>query len=212
MKSVALSGNKRAERGTTDAKEKRSEGKIPAVLYGGKENIHFTVNTVKFDKVINSPHVYFVDLDIEGTKVRAILKEVQYHPVNDSVLHADFLEVTEGKLLTVALPVQVEGKSPGVANGGKLRAVTRKLKVRGLAKDMPEAITADISTLKIGDSIKVGSLSYEGLTFLDSANTVVAAVKMSRVAISEEEEEEAEGAEGEATEGEATEGEAAAAE
>jgi len=200
MKSVALQGNKRTDRGTTNAKALRTEEKVPAVLYGGKENTHFTVNEIQFGKLINSPNVYFVDLDVDGSKHRAIIKEVQYHPVTDRVLHVDFLEVIEGQPLTVNLPIQLTGQSKGVLNGGKLRMVTRRLQVRGLAEAMPEFITIDITSLRIGQSIKVGALSIDGLTFLDSENAVVVAVKRSRVVVEDEEEEE-EGEEGATAEG-----------
>jgi len=202
MKSVALSGNKRTDRGTTDAKSLRKENKIPAVIYGGKENIHFTVDEVKFSKIIHSPDVYFIDLDIDGTTCRAIIKEVQFHPVTDRAIHIDFLEIVAGKEVTVNMPVKITGNSPGVSNGGTLRVVTRKLTLKGMADALPEFVEVDITPLKIGDSIKVGSLDVEGLEFLDAANAVIVAVKMSRNASTDEEEEEegAEGAEAETTE------------
>ena len=192
MKSIALQGNKRAERGTTNAKALRNEEKIPAVLYGGKENTHFTVKEIPFGKIINSPNVYFVDLDIDGSKHRAIIKDVQFHPVTDKVLHADFLEVSEGKAVTVNMPIKLTGNSKGVLNGGKLRMVTRRLKVSGLAEVLPEFITIDITNLRIGQSIKVGDINVDGLSLLDAANAVVVAVKRSRVSAADEEEEEGE--------------------
>ncbi len=204
MKSVALKGNKRADRGSSDAKSLRKEEKIPAVLYGGKENTHFTVNEIQFGKIINSPNVYFVDLDIEGSKHRAIVKDVQFHPVTDKVLHIDFLEAVEGQAITVSLPIKITGTSKGVLAGGKLRTVTRRLKVRGLAEALPDFITVDITPLKIGQSIKVADLASDGLTFLDAANAVVVAMSAS----SGDEDEE----EGEATEAAAEETAEASAE
>ncbi|MCB0409989.1 MAG: 50S ribosomal protein L25/general stress protein Ctc [Flavobacteriales bacterium] len=204
MKSVALKGNKRADRGSSDAKSLRKEEKIPAVLYGGKDNVHFTVNQIQFEKIINSPNVYFVDLDIEGSKHRAIVKDVQFHPVTDKVLHIDFLEAIEGQAITVSLPIKITGTSKGVLAGGKLRTVTRRLKVRGLAEALPDFITVDITPLKIGQSIKVADLASDGLTFLDAANAVVVAIKMSRAAMSassgDEDEEEGEATEAAAEE------------
>lgn len=196
MKSIALQGNKRADRGTTDAKALRNAEKIPAVLYGGKENTHFTVNEIQFGKIINSPNVYFVNLDVDGSTHRAIIKDVQFHPVTDRVLHIDFLEVEEGKAITVNLPIKLTGASKGVLAGGKLRVVTRRLKVRGLAEALPEFITIDITPLKIGQSIKVENISVDGLTLLDAANAVVVAVKRSRVSTADtDEDEDEEGAE-----------------
>jgi len=183
MKSIALKGNKRTDRGSSDAKSLRKEDKIPAVLYGGKESTHFMIDEIPFGKIINSPNVYFVDLNIDGTTVRSIIKEIQYHPVTDKVLHVDFLEVVAGKPVTVLLPIKITGTSKGVISGGKLRTVTRRLRVRGLADALPEAITVDITPLNIGQSIKVGDIKVSGLTLLDAANAVVVAVKMSRAAV-----------------------------
>lgn len=213
MKSVALSGNKRAERGTSNAKSLRREEKVPCVIYGGKENVHFTVNEIAFGKLIHTPEVFFINLDIDGTAIKAIIKDVQYHPVTDRVMHVDFLEVTENKAVTVKLPVKLVGASKGVLNGGKLRMVTRKLEINGLPSALPEFIEIDITNVKIGQSIKVGEIKGEGLTFLDAANAVVIAVKRSRVVVAEDEEEEgAEGEEGATAEGAEAATEATAAE
>lgn len=195
MKSVALNGNKRAERGTSNAKSLRKEEQVPCVIYGGKENTHFTVNEIAFGKLVNSPEVFFVELDIDGAAHKAIIKDVQYHPVTDRVMHVDFLEVAADKPVTIKLPVKLTGSSKGVLNGGKLRTVTRKLKVNGLPSALPEFIEIDITNLKIGQSIKVAEVNIDGLTFLDASNAVVVAVKRSRVAVADEDEE-GEGEEG----------------
>ncbi len=192
MKTVALSGNKRAERGSSNAKTQRKEERIPCVIYGGKENVHFTVNEVLFSKLINTPEVFFIDLDVEGAKFKAIIKEVQYHPVTDRPMHVDFLEVSEDKAVTVKLPIKLSGNARGVLNGGKLRTVTRRLTVNGLPSALPENIELDITNLRIGQAIKVGEIEKEGLTFLDAGNAVVVAIKRSRVAVAEEDEEEGE--------------------
>ncbi|MCB0401133.1 MAG: 50S ribosomal protein L25/general stress protein Ctc [Flavobacteriales bacterium] len=209
MKTVALSGNNRAERGSSNAKTLRKDESIPCVIYGGKENTHFTVNEVKFGKLVNTPEVFFIDLDVDGKKFKAIIKDVQYHPVTDRPLHVDFLEVSEDKALTVKLPVSLKGNSRGVMNGGKLRTVTRKLTVSGLPSALPENIELDITNLRIGQSIKVGEIEKEGLRFLDADNAVVVAIKRSRVAVADNDDEEdeegaeaaAEGAEAPAAEG-----------
>lgn len=216
MKSVALSGNKRAERGTSNANSLRKEEKIPCVIYGGKENIHFTVNEIAFGKLINTPEVFFVDLDIDGKTYKTIIQSVQFHPVTDRPIHIDFLEVFEDKAVTVKLPVILKGNARGVINGGKLRKVTRKLTVNGLPSALPENIELDISSLKIGQSIKVEEIERDGLSFLDASNAVVVAVKRSRVVVEDEEEDEEgeEGAEGaeEGAEGGEAKAEPAAAE
>tara|TARA_B110000459_G_scaffold109596_1_gene121466 strand:+ start:1151 stop:1780 length:630 start_codon:yes stop_codon:yes gene_type:complete len=188
MKSVALNGNKRAERGTSNANNLRKEEKVPAVIYGGKENVHFTVSEVKFNKIINTPEVYFIDLDVDGAKFKAIIKDVQFHPVTDRVLHIDFLEVDEKKTLTIKIPVKLTGRSKGVADGGTLKTPKTSLEVNGLPNAIPENIEIDITELKIGDSIKVGDLDFSGLTFLGADNAVVVGVKMSRAVVIEDEE------------------------
>jgi len=198
MKSVALTGIKRTERGSTDANSLRKQEKIPCVIYGGKENILFTVEELKFNKLINTHEVHLIDLDIDGAKFKAIIKDVQFHPVTDKTIHVDFLEISENKPVMMQIPVTVVGVSKGVLNGGKLRMVTRRLKVVGLPSALPETIELDITSLKIGQSIKVSEIKIEGLTFLDSANSVVVAVKVSRVALLSEEEEAAEAAAAEA--------------
>jgi len=196
MESISLNGNKRTERGTTAARAIRKENKVPCVIYGGKENIHFTVNELQFSKIIHTPKVYFINLAIDGTNFKAIIKDVQFHPVTDKPLHVDFLEVIEDKLLTVNIPIKITGTSKGVLNGGKLRIVTRKLKINGLPSALPESIEIDITKLKIGQTIKVDELNVDGITFLDAKNAVVVAVKTSRVAVDEDaEEEETEGSE-----------------
>ncbi len=190
MKTIALSAIKRTEVGSVDAKQIRKEGNIPCNIYGVNGNTNFYVNEIIFNKIINSPEVYFVDLDIDGKKHKAIIKEVQFHPVTDKTLHVDFLEVSKEKPVNVTLPVKTTGTSKGVLAGGKLRMVTRRLKVRGLVEDLPEFIEVDITSLKIGQTCKVADLNVKGLTFLDAANAVVVAVKMSRVATVVDDEEE----------------------
>ncbi len=187
MKSVALSGNVRAERGSANAGNLRKEEKVPCVIYGGKENIHFTINEVKFNKIINTPEVYFIDLDVDGAKFKAIIKALQFHPVTDRVIHVDFLEVFEDKAITVKIPVKLTGRSKGIANGGTLRTAKKILAINGLPSAIPENIVIDITELKIGQSIKVGEIDYPGLTFLGADNAVVVAVKMSRAVIEDEE-------------------------
>ena len=202
MKSVALSGNKRSETGKTDAKAVRRNENVPCVLYGGKDNVHFQVNAIAFEKLINTPEVFFIDLDIDGASYKGIIKDVQFHPVTDNILHVDFLQVEEDKNVTVSVPVKITGSSKGVLAGGKLRVVTRKVKLNGLPSAMPENVEVDITPLAIGQSIKVGDLNLDGLSFLDSDNTVIAAVKMSRAAMSGAgaADEDEEGEEGEETE------------
>ena len=197
MKTVSLSGALRAHVGKKDAKKHRKEGNIPCVLYGGKEQVHFIVNDFQFGKLIFTPEVNLVNLDIEGKTTLALLQDVQYHPVTDKVLHADFLVVTEDKPVIVSLPVKTTGVSPGVLAGGKLIIKMRKILVKGLIANLPEVITVDIKGMTIGSSIKVKDLSIEGITFLNVPSAVVISVKTARVIALEEDEEEEEEGEGE---------------
>ena len=200
MKKAQLSGSLRANVGKKDTKALRNEGLVPCVLYGAGDQVHFSVRSVDVQKLIFSPDVYQVELDIEGgRKAVAIIQDLQMHPVKDTPVHVDFLELKDDKKVKVSLPVRHTGSAIGVMNGGKLRRPYRKLQVVGLPGDLPEAITVDVTELKIGQGIRISDLDNEGIEFLEPDNAVIIAVKMARGAVDEEEELE-EGEEG--TEGE----------
>ena len=190
MKIAQLSGSLRANVGKKDAASLRAAGRVPCVLYGQGSQTHFSVKQNDIEKLVFSPDVYQVDLDIEGKKTRGIIQELQQHPLKDTVQHVDFLELNESKPVKVKLPVRVSGSSIGVMNGGKLMLAFRHLQCIGLPDDLPESIELDISKLRIGDSIRVNAVNYNGVTFLDPATAVVVSVKMARGAGLEEEEEE----------------------
>ena len=196
MKSLELSGSKRVALGKKESKKLRKEGQVPCVVYGGKENIHFTAKSIDFSKIIYTPAVYILKLDIDGEKVDAIIQDLQFHPVTDALTHVDLVQLTEGKAITISLPVTLTGSSKGVMNGGKLRLNKRKVKVNGLPSALVDDVKIDITNLKIGDSIRISELSVDGLKFLEAENDVVVAVKTSRKAVAEAAEEE----EGEAAE------------
>lgn len=198
MKTVSLSGTPRAYVGKKDAKKQRREGKIPCVMYGGEKQIHFTIEENKFNKIIFTPDVYAIKLNLDGKEFDAILQDIQYHPVQDHVLHADFLEVIPGKPVKVAIPIKTVGNAPGVIAGGVLFLKMKKLLLEGLLENIPEIIEVDISKLKIGDSILVKDLSIENINILSIANEAVATVKTARAAMMSvpEEDEEEEGEEG----------------
>lgn len=202
MKSLGLTGTKRAI-GTKGAKQLRANGQVPCVIYGGEENIHFSVDAIAFDKFIYTPNVYQVILDIDGEKVNAVIQHVDYHPVTDAAIHVDFIQVFDDKPVVVAMPVVLQGNAIGVRNGGILSLRKRKMKLRGLASAIPEDITINIEKLRIGQTIKVKDVAAlnPSLDFAGSPNDVVVAIKTSRKAVAETEEEEEEGAEGEAAEG-----------
>ncbi|MDX2359209.1 MAG: 50S ribosomal protein L25 [Crocinitomicaceae bacterium] len=198
MKKAQLSGSLRASVGKKDTSALRNAGLVPCVLYGQGEQIHFSVRAVDVQKLIYSPDVYQVELDIEGgRKAAAIIQDLQMHPVKDTAMHVDFLELDDSKPVKVSLPLRAVGSPIGVMNGGKLRQPYRKLRVIGLPGDLPEEISVDVADLRIGDSIRVSELDAGKIEFLEPSNAVVLGVKMARgAADDEEEEEEAEGAEG----------------
>jgi len=193
MKKVSLSGSVRKNVGKKDAKLIRREGLVPAVLYGNKEQTHFALKEVDIKKLVFTPNVYIVELDIDGKKADGIIKEVQMHPVTDRILHVDFQEVVDGKEVKIEIPVNITGLSVGVKNGGKLRQNFRKLKAVALVDKLPDTIDVDVTNLKIGGKIRVGDIDIEGVSFLNPESAVVVAVQMARGAkvVTDEEEEEA---------------------
>lgn len=180
MLTIDLAGQSRTNLGKKESKHLRAAGSIPCVLYGVGENKNFTVEAKAFDKVIITPNVYVVVLNIDGVSHKAILKEVQFHPVTDQVLHVDFLEVTDEKPFMIKLPIKVVGHSEGVKQGGKLKVKMRKMKVSGLLKDLPSELVVDVTSLGLGQSVKLASLSFEGLTIEDPKSSVVCSVLATR--------------------------------
>ncbi|RLD46157.1 MAG: 50S ribosomal protein L25 [Bacteroidetes bacterium] len=186
MKTVSMSGSLRENVGKKDAKALRNAEKVPCVIYGGEKQLHFAVPNKDFRHLVYSPDIAFVDLDIEGTKYKAILQDIQFHPVSDNILHADFKELVDGKKIIMAVPVKTNGLPVGVAEGGKLMVKLRKLKVKALPEFMPEAISVDVAHLNIGDSVKVKEISIDNAELLDTPNAVAVAVNMTRAAVAAE--------------------------
>lgn len=182
MKTFELKGAVRTDLGKKATKAERVVDKVPCVLYGGVENTHFTTTVSEIRKMIYSPEVFVVNLDIDGKKTKAIMKALQFHPVSDKVLHIDFLEITEDKPVVVELPVKLEGLAEGVKAGGKLALEMRKLKVKGLYTQIPENIVIDVTELGLGKSIQVAKVSAANLEILNAKNAVVAQVKLTRAA------------------------------
>jgi large subunit ribosomal protein L25 len=208
MKTVSLSGSLRENVGKKDAKKHRVEGKIPCVLYGGKEQVHFVADDKLFRKIIFTPEVYLVKLVIAGNEYDTIIQDLQFHPVTDRILHVDFLEIMPDKPVTIGVPVKLTGVAPGVLKGGKLITKMRKLKVKALSKDLPDSVTLSIDALDIGDSVKVGDVKRDNILFLDSPASVIVGVRTARAVVEEVPAGEVAAEEG-ATEGaEAKEGEA----
>ena len=182
MKTFELAGEVRSEVGKKATKAVRSAEAIPCVLYGGKENVHFTVTESAVRKLVYSPDVFVVNLTVGGVTTTSIMKELQFHPVTDKILHLDFLEISETKPVVVEVPVQLLGLAEGVKAGGKLSLEMRKLKVKGLYTNIPESISVDVSSIGLGKSISVGKLSLKDLEILNSKNAIVAQVKLTRAA------------------------------
>jgi large subunit ribosomal protein L25 len=180
MKSVSMSGSLRENVGKKDAKAQRANGFIPCVIYGGKEQLQFVVKEEQFRHLLFTPEVKYVELDVNGRKLEAIVQATQWHPITDHLLHVDFLEIVEGKPVTIGIPVMLTGTSPGVLRGGKLVKKNRKLTVNGLLKDIPEMIIVDISNLEINDMIKVNDLSVPNLTFVENPNTLIVSIASTR--------------------------------
>jgi large subunit ribosomal protein L25 len=192
MKKAQLSGSLRSNVGKKDAKAQRVAGLVPCVIYGSGEQTHFSVRSVDVQKIIFSADVFQVEIDIDGTKKMAIIQDLQMHPVRDTPMHVDFLELDDARPVKVSLPLRTEGAPIGVMNGGKLRQPYRKLRMLGLPGALPEAVTLDVSHLKIGTSIRISDLEIAGVEVLEPASAVVVSVKMARGASEEEEEEAAE--------------------
>jgi len=187
MKSIEVKGSAReiAARSSEQAralKEIRKNNGVPCVLYGGGENLHFTVTNENLRHLVYTPDIYLVNLDVDGKKVKAILKDIQFHPVKDNILHVDFLEVAENKPIVIEVPVQLEGLAEGVKAGGKMTLQMRKLKVKAMYDKVPERLVVNVSHLGLGKTIQIGELSYEGLELLNAKDAVVCAVKLTRAA------------------------------
>lgn len=180
MNTIAISGSPRENVGKRDAKELRYAGKVPAVLYGGKEQIHFAVDAPALRDLVYTPEVNFVDLEIGGKKTKAIMQDIQFHPLTEKILHIDFLQLFDDKPVTIEIPVKLTGTSPGVKEGGKLVQKLRKLKVKALPKDMPQYVEVSLEPLTVGKSVRVRDLKPEGYIITNVKEDTVVSVIMSR--------------------------------
>ena len=186
MKTVSLSGSPRASVGKTDAATLRAKGQVPCVIYGGNEQIHFYADERAFKNIIYTPDTNLVNITIDGKNYLTVLQEAQFHKINDKLIHADFLQVIEGKPVSVQIPVKTVGQSQGVKDGGKLTVKMRKLKVRGLVNKLPERIEINIENLGIGKSISIGDINIDGVTLLHPKNISVVSVQTTRNVAAEE--------------------------
>jgi large subunit ribosomal protein L25 len=188
MKTIEIKGSFRTELGKKSSKQLRKTGNVPCVIYGNKENIHFHAHENSFKNLVYTPEAHLVKLSIEDKEYKVVLKDMQFHPVNDKILHADFIEIIDNKPVVINIPVKVTGDSEGVIAGGKLSIKRRSLKVKGLAHDLPESLPIDITNLKIHEGVKVGDLSYDKIELLDPKISMVLTIATSRVAQKTDEE------------------------
>lgn len=182
MKSVELQGTLRDLKGKKASKSLRAQENVPSVLYGNGENKFFSASESQLREIIYTPNVYLINLDLNGKKHKAIIQDIQFHPVTDKPIHIDFLEVTDDKKVVVNLQVQTVGNSPGVKEGGKLSIDKKRLKVKAYVKDIPEAVNVDITTLGMGKTIRIGDLKFDKVEFVEPASMPVVSVKTTRAA------------------------------
>ena len=186
MKELNLNGKLRATGRKADVNSVRRESRVPSVIYGsGVENTSFSVDEKELKALTHSPYPHLVNLDVEGKQFKAIMKDIQYHPVTDRPLHVDFFAIDEAKPVTVEVPVKITGNSEGVRAGGKLNAPCRKLKVSGLVANIPDDLTVDITTLGLGKQINAGDIKVDGIQIVSPKSTLVVAVRMTRNAATE---------------------------
>ena len=190
MKEINVTGQKRTDLGKKASKTLRKEGLVPCNLYGqatadGKPvAMSFACPMTELRKVVYTPHIYVINLVIDGESHTAIMKELQFHPVTDALLHVDFLEVNDQKPITIGIPVKLVGLAQGVRDGGRMNLSIRKMNVTAPYQQIPEHLDVDVTALKIGKSIKVGELSYEGLELTTGKDVIVCSIKMTRAAMS----------------------------
>lgn len=182
MKTIEIIGYKRANLGKVGAQRAREEGNVPCVLYGGGEQVHFVAPMILFRELVYTNDAHFVHLNIEGEEHQAILQEVQFHPVSEIILHADFLQISEGRKIKMEIPIRLIGQPAGVSKGGTLVRKKASLKVHGLPKDMPEHIDVDVTTLDFHHAIKVSDMEVPNLVFLDPKRSPIAVVEVPRAA------------------------------
>ena len=180
MKTIEIKGSLRTELGKKSSKQIRKAESVPCVIYGKEENVHFFAHELEFKNLVYTHEAHLVDLNIDGKIYKVILQDIQFHPVSDKIIHADFIKVFEDKPVIISVPVSVHGNSVGVMAGGKLSIKRRTLKIKGLPKNLPEFIPVDITNLKIHDSVKVGDLAIDNIEFLDMKKSIVVTIATSR--------------------------------
>ena len=182
MKSLKITGQKRDGLGKKEAKKLRGQGLVPGVLYSKDEVVHLTLSFSDLREFVYTPNVYLIDLSVDGADYKAMIQDVQWHPVEEEILHIDFLKVEEGVPVKIGVPVELTGTAKGTKAGGKIKFNMRKLRVKAMAENLPDTIKIDITKLNIGDSIKVEQLKRDNLEFLDNKSNLVVGVISTRLA------------------------------
>lgn len=191
MKSITIQGVKRESVGKASTRALRNADQVPCVVYGGSEPIHFSVDERSFKGLVYTPEAHTVNLELsDGTKISTILQDIQFHPVTDRIIHADFYQLHDDKPVTIEIPVRLTGRARGVVNGGVLRFNMRKLKVKAIPANLPDEIVIDITPMRIGNKIYIESIRNDQYTLLHPDNSVIVAVRTSRTAVADDDEEE----------------------
>jgi large subunit ribosomal protein L25 len=208
MKSITIQGTKRESVGKKSTKALRDAELVPCVVYGGAETLNFSAEERAFKGLVYTPEAHTVSIEVDGQTIPAVLQDIQFHPITDKILHADFYQLADDKPVVMEVPVRITGRAKGVVSGGAMRQTYRKLKIKALPANLPDEIVVDVTPLKIGNKLYVGDIKTSNFTFMHPDNAVVVAVKMSRTAMKGgavvEDEEEETAAEGEAPATEAT--------
>ena len=186
MKTLVIKGDIRSNTGKVGSKELRNEGKVPCVVYGGTDHIHFAVYSADLKALIYTPNTYLVQLNLGANQLTAHLKDVQFHPVSDEILHIDFMEIVAGKEVTLNIPVKVKGNAAGVRAGGRLAQRIKRLRLHGIAENMPDFVEVDVEKLEIGQGIRVRDIDVPNVKILDAAANTVIAVEVTRASLQAE--------------------------
>jgi large subunit ribosomal protein L25 len=203
MESITITGTLREDVGTKSAKVLRREGNVPCVIYGGEENIHFYTPEASFRKLLYTPEAHLVLVDLGDKTYRTVIRDAQFHPVSDAIVHVDFFELVPGKQVSIEVPIKLVGNARGVRNGGRLKVNLRKLRVKGEEANLPGFIEHNIEDVRIGQSVRVQDISTEGFEVLHEPTRTIMVIQTSRLAVADEDEEEGaeEGAEASTEEG-----------
>ncbi|HCA08666.1 50S ribosomal protein L25/general stress protein Ctc [Chryseobacterium sp.] len=197
MKSITIQGTKRESVGKKSTKALRDAELVPCVVYGGETPLNFSAEERAFKGLVYTPEAHTVSIELDGKTIPAVLQDIQFHPITDKILHADFYQLSDDKPVVMEVPVRITGRSKGVVAGGVLRQSFRKLKVKAIPANLPDEVVVDVTPLKIGNKLYVGGIKTEGFSFVHPDNAVVVAVKMSRnamkggAAVEDDEDEEA---------------------